>query len=234
MSDDLREPDSYEAEFMGADDDVVHREKLSYPPWFRWFLGIALTLGLGLGVVSAAQAGDMGAVALVAAMMPLMFFMMASLSTLRVTVKRDELAVQYGPVGPKIPIERIEHCEAEDYEMWKYGGYGIRYSAIEGAWCYNMVGDKGKAVRVHYRTDSGRLKKLLIASPRHHILADTINRARIAIGHDVPARLAPDDAALGLDDDVLFTEQTSLPEEVVLDLPEEEVDEVEQAETQVR
>lgn len=67
---------------------------------------------------------------------------------------------------------------------------------------------KRNSVRVHYRTDSGALKKVLIASPRHHILADAINRARIAKGHDVPEHLAPDDVALALDDEVIFAEVT--------------------------
>lgn len=209
--DEPRPPDEYEAEFMGRGEEIVHREKLSYPRWFQAFLAVAVAMGLGLGAWGSFQAGDMAALALMAGMMPVMAFFIMMASTLRVTVTRDHVNVQYGPIGPRIPIDKIEHCEAEDYAVWKYGGYGIRYSLIEGAWCYNMVGDKGKAVRVHYRTASGALKKVLIASPRHHALADAINRARAGKGHDVGVELA-DDA-----EDVIFVDETSRDEATVDD-----------------
>lgn len=218
----MRSPDEYEAEFMGDGDDVVHREKLTYPTWFLYFLGAALTLGLGMGLVGSIQSGDPAAIALMAGMIPFMALLMLFGSTLRVTVTRDELAVQYGPIGPKIPIDRIELCEAENYSLWKYGGYGIRYSVIEGAWCYNMVGDKGKAVRIHYRTESGALKKVLVASPRHHALADAINRARIAKGHELPAHLVPDEVELGVDDEVVFADSLKPTEEQPVEFAAEE------------
>lgn len=206
MTDTNRAPDAYEAEYMQGDD-ALHREKLTFPTWFRWFLGLAVAGVPGFALAQALAAGDMTAVAILAAAVPVMLFFVLMLSALRVTVTPDHVRVQYGPIGPKIPIERIEHCEAEDYELWRYGGYGIRYSVIEGAWCYNMVGDNGKAVRIHYRTESGALRKVLVASRHHHALADAINRARIAKGHDVPDHLAPDDTALGLDKEVIFSEE---------------------------
>lgn len=208
MSDELRAADEYEAEFMGSGDGVLHREKLSYPAWFLALAGTAIAGGYAAGIWQVLQAGDPKGLAVLAAVLPLMLVMMVMVSTLRVTVTRDQVAVQYGPIGPQIPIDSIEHCEAEDYEFWKYGGYGVRYSPIEGAWCYNMLGDKGKAVRIHYRTKSGALRKVLVASPRHHVLADAINRARMARGHEVPPHLAPDDAELGVgDDEYVFSNQ---------------------------
>jgi hypothetical protein len=205
MADEPRAPDAYEAEYMD-DDDVVHREKISFPPWFKWFVTIAMSGGIGAAAWGAYQSGDMGSVAALAAMLPVMLFLTTMLSVLRVTVTREHVNIQYGPIGPTIPIDAIEHCEAEDYQFWKYGGYGIRYSVVDGSWCYNMLGDKGKAVRIHYRTESGRLKKLVVASRHHHVLADAINRQRIALGHDVPAELAPDDVEIGVDDEVVFSE----------------------------
>ena len=216
MADDLPQPDPYESEFMGADgdDDVVHRAKMTLPAWFKWFVTLAVLGGLGAGAYSAFQAGDMASVGILAGLLPVMLFMITMMATLRVSVTKEEVNVQYGPIGPTIPIDAIEHCEAEDYKLWKYGGDGIRYSPIERAWCFNMVGDGGHAVRIHYRTDSGRLRKVLIASNHPHLLADAINRVRIARGQEVPAEYAPDDASVGLkpfevlDDEVVFEETT--------------------------
>mgnify|MGYP001813163246 CR=1 FL=1 len=211
MSDDLREPDEYEAEYMSRDGDVVHREKLTFPPWFTAFITLSIGLGLGLGAWGSYTSGDMAGLAIMAGMMPVMAFIMMMASTLRVAVTKDHVTIQSGPLGPKIPIEKIELCEAENYQLWKYGGYGIRYSVIEGAWCYNMVGDKGKAVRIHYRTDSGALKKVLVASAHHHALADSINRMRVAKGHDV-GELAPADEELGIDGEVVFSSEVQVSE----------------------
>lgn len=227
MSDEPRKPDAYESEYM-EDDDVVHREKISLPAWFKWFVLAAISGALGFAGVEAFQAGDMATVGMLAALFPVMLFMMTMLAVLRVTVTKEQVNIQYGPIGPRIPLDRIEHCEAEDYQFWKYGGYGIRYSVIDGSWCFNMLGDKGKAVRIHYRTDSGKLRKIIVASRHHHLLADAINRQRIALGHDVPAELAPDDVELGIDDEVVFSELTGPgadnvagEEEVVEDLEQQ-------------
>lgn len=213
MTNGPRQPDEYEARFMSDGGTIVHREKMSFPAWFRWLMGFAIMLGLSLGIWGSAVAGDLMPVLFQLALMPAMLFFMVLMSTLRVTVTDAQVTIQYGPWGPRIPLDRIEKCEAEDYQLWKYGGYGIRYSIVERAWCYNMIGDKGKAVRIEYRTDSGKLKRVLVASASHVALANAINQARGA-GH-----LEGDGAG-----EVIFTEETgraSDAADVEIDVPVE-------------
>jgi len=202
----LREPDEYEAEYMGGDPEVVHREKMSFPRPFLWLMGILFSFAIVAQIAGLVSSG----VGFPAILLPLMGFafaamMIAMMATLRVTVSTEKVAVQYGIFGPKIPIEDIVHCEAENYSVMKYGGYGIRYSLLDGSWAYNMLGDKGKAVRIHYRKKSGKIRKLVIASNHHHVLADAINRQRAARGHDVPAHIMPDENELNVDDEVVFS-----------------------------
>lgn len=200
----LTPPDEYEAEYMG-DFEVVHREKISYPKPFFWIVGALLTLGVAAQIGLMASSG----VALPVLLLPLFAFVLAAfviamMATLRVTVTSEKVAVQYGIFGPQIPIDSIVQCEAENYSLMKYGGYGIRFSPIDGSWAFNMLGDKGKAVRIHYKKKSGGIRKILIASQNHHLLADAINRQRLALGHDVPAHIVPDENTLQVDD-VVFS-----------------------------
>lgn len=75
-----------------------------------------------------------------------------------------------------------------------------------------MMGDKGKAVRIHTRTRFGGVRKLVVSSEHPHVLADAINRARRAKGHDVPAESRLSDEDLGIASEI---DQLDLPEEVV-------------------
>lgn len=191
----LRGADDYEAQYMGADEDVMYREKISYPGWFKLLIPLLMTLPLVIAGTSAFIAGEVGAVILMALLTPLMLLGSLVMSTLRVTVTSKNLHVQYGLWGPSIPLEAIEHCEAEHYSVWKYGGYGIRYSISEKAWCYNMIGDKGQAVRIHWRDEKGKLRKTLVASESHTVLANQINRARAAMKTAPVASTASTEAA---------------------------------------
>lgn len=107
---------------MADDDDVVHREKLTAPRWFTGLLLVATLAAMGSSFYTAFQAGDMQAVAMLAATLPVMLFMITMVSTMRVAVTTDLVDVHYGPLGPKIPIDKIEHCEGDEYSLWKYGG----------------------------------------------------------------------------------------------------------------
>lgn len=169
-------------------------------------------------VVGAEPVEQTSSIAVPVLLLPLLAFALAAfiiamMVTLRVTVTRDDVAVQYGVFGPKIPIESIIECKAENYSLMKYGGYGIRLSPIDGSWAFNMLGDKGKAVRIHYKKKSGGIRKILIASHHHHMLADAINRQRLAHGHDVPASV-PDEKELQVDDEVVFSGLNEDAEEV--------------------
>ena len=182
-----RVADAYEAAYMGADEEVSHREKISYPRWFRLMMPFVLATILTTASVGSALAGEPLGALLAGLMLPVALLGWIVMSTLRVTVTSKKLHVQYGLWGPSIPLESIEHCEAEHYSVWKYGGYGIRYSITEKAWCYNMLGDKGQAVRIHWRDENGKLKKTLVASENHVALASAIERARAESALAAPA-----------------------------------------------
>ncbi len=199
MSDLRREPDAYEAGYMGEADEVLHRDKMTMSKWIVGLMALLMLFALVSAVFSAGS--------LVAAIGPVLAVLFATMvlalvTSLRVTVTRNDVQVQSGPFGPTIPIEGIEHCEAVRYNIWHYGGYGIRYSILDQSWAYNMVGDEGKAVRIHYRSKpNGRLKKVVIASNHPVVLADTINRQRATMGHEVALG---DDTELGISDEVVF------------------------------
>lgn len=167
---------------MGVGEDVLHREKVACPKWFQVLMPLLIVAACGAGLIGSVAAGEWIEAAAVGAMTPVALLGWLAMSTLRVTVTSKNLHVQYGLWGPSIPLESIEHCEAEHYSVWKYGGYGIRYSITEKAWCYNMLGDKGQAVRIHWRDDTGKLRRTLVASENHAALAAAINKARAAVG----------------------------------------------------
>lgn len=195
----LRPPDEYEAEFMTPADGVLHREKISYPRWITWSISLLLLAAFAFETVATAQTGDMVGAVAVAVMAPMILMLWLMMATLRVTVSRSMVAIQYGPFGPKIPLDQVELVATEDkYALWKYGGYGIRYSMVERTWLYNMIGDEGQAVRIHYRNKRGALKKLMVASKNHRLLADKINQARGAA--------VVTDADVDHDDEVYFSD----------------------------
>ena len=75
-----------------------------------------------------------------------------------------------------------------------------------------MLGDKGKAVRVHYRTSRGKLKKVIIASHHPNALAESINQARAALTPagdtsqaQVIGQTSTDDRHQALDTEVIET-----------------------------
>lgn len=214
-----RSADAYESAYMKDGEVVLQREKMTWPWYMHLFILLVGSLVIGLPLLSAAPLF----VPLLAG--SFLLAMWLTLSVLRVTVTRGHVHVQYGLIGPKIPISSIEQCQAEDYDFWKYGGYGIRYSLTDGSWAFNMLGDKGKAVRIHYRTPSGRLRKILLASRHPNALADAIQQARRAQGHQVEP----------MGDDLLAEQLDALlySEEQAVTAPQEgqvtEVEQVEQA-----
>ncbi len=191
-----REPDAYEARYMGGPE-VFYRDKIAYPWYVHLFFALVSLLPVAVFFVPGAPIWvpllQLGIIALTWSL----------LSTLRVAVSPDTVHVQYGLFGPKIPVASIKSCEPVKYNIFKYGGYGIRYSIFDGTWAFNMPGDRRRAVRLHYRTPKGALRKFVIASPDPHALARAINRARAGDIAPAPAQLAgEDDVVLDMNVDV--------------------------------
>jgi hypothetical protein len=198
--------DEYEKSFMTPDEGgILHRDKMKAPRFFQWLLLFCLIAGLiGTGTAVAAQG-----LALIWAPIVLLLglaFVWLNFMALRVVVTPKTVYIQYGMLGPRIPIESITRCEADEYSIWKYGGYGIRYSLFDRSWAFNMLGDKGRAVRVQYTLPSGRERKIVLSSHQPKALADAINHAR---------SLASDDVATDEEETVLYSEDQAVEESTV-------------------
>lgn len=174
-----RAPDGYEAEYMAGAGRVLFRDKTMAPKLLHAMFGVPALVAAVTGVMSLGEVGLAGALPLFAATGALAMTW-TLFSVLRVTVSGRQLQVQYGLFGPTVPIEDILEVSVGDYDWKKFGGWGIR-RAFDGTWAYNMIGDGGRAVTIHYR-DGDRVKKVLIASRQAELLYDALRRARRALG----------------------------------------------------
>src|SRR5262249_32457496 len=84
-------------------------------------------------------------------------------SVLRATVTTSHVHIQYGLLGPKIPLENIQSCEAVSYDWMQYGGFGVR-KGLDGTWAYNMMGDQGRAVKLCWTNDRGKVVNTLVSA----------------------------------------------------------------------
>jgi hypothetical protein len=178
--------DDYQARYMAGS--ALYHDKIRAPRAYHLIFLLPLLVVLASSLVAAAQAGPAAllAPAFSLVVLPLVWLLF---SVLRITVTRQEVYVQYGLFGPKIPVRDIEHAAAVDYDWKKYGGWGIRYGR-DGSVAYNMLGDGGRAVEIVYKKGN-RSRKVLVASTDPARLAGAIQEARaLAAGSAPPARIA--------------------------------------------
>ena len=90
------------------------------------------------------------------------------------------MQIQYGLFGPKIPIDAIESCEAMDYDVMKYGGWGLRLGR-DGSWAYSLLGEGGRVVQIVWR-EGGKEKKVVVSSRDPEALVKSIQSARGVTG----------------------------------------------------
>ncbi len=172
--------DDYESKYMAGDGDVLLRDKMHVPWFFHLLFMLPVLIALGLPFVDPlAGFGPWFA-------LPLFFVAWAIFSTLRVVVSEAQVHIQYGLFGPKIPVASITKAEAVDYKWTEYGGYGIR-KGFDGTTAYNLIGDKGRGVRIHWRDDKGKVKKVLISSAHPEKVAAAIALARERSSHGASA-----------------------------------------------
>jgi len=162
--------DPYQARYMGGD--ALYHDKIRAPLGFHLLLLLPLLASFGSVIVAH------GPIVVPILTNLLLLAAWALFSVLRISVSREQVYVQYGVFGPRIPVRAIERCEAVDYDWKKYGGWGIRYGR-DGSVAYNMLGDGGRAVKIVYRKGS-KLATVLVASPDPVRLAAAVNQARAA------------------------------------------------------
>jgi hypothetical protein len=162
--------DAYASRYMSGPRGALYHDKIVAPWWFHLLL-VAPILVL---IVTVFLPG--GKPSALLGMIPVALVWLL-FSVLRVSVSEDELFIQYGLFGPRIPIADVVSCEAVEYDWKKYGGWGIRFG-VDGSVAYNMMGDRGRAVRIVYRKGA-RTKTVLVASPDPERLALAVQQARV-------------------------------------------------------
>jgi len=156
--------------------DVIYRDKVV---WRRsWLLGLPGLLCLIGAVVLALTPGpwwvpiQMGAMALLFGALWMLF------SVMRTVVTAEQVHVQYGLFGPRVPIEKIQSVEVVDYDWVSYGGWGIKYSVRKKAWAYTTLTDHKQVVQMTWLDDKGATKKAVFSASNPHAVAEAIQRAR--------------------------------------------------------
>ena len=163
-------PDPYEAKYMSGPDGALYFAKIRAPRFFHLLFLLPLLVSTGSALLAHAPL----LVPLFSAI-PL-FLVWVLFSALRISVTPKEVHVQYGLLGPRIPIEAIESCEPCEYDWKQYGGWGIRYGR-DGSVAYNMLGDGGRAVRITYKKGA-KSKKVVLSARDPERLATAIQQAR--------------------------------------------------------
>ncbi len=160
-------PDAYQAKYMGGP--ALYHDKIRAPLGFHLLFLLPVLVSVGTALVGRAP--------LFVPLLTSAFILSiwALFSVLRISVSHDEVYVQYGLFGPRIPVRDIEHCEAVDYSFQQYGGWGIRYG-FDGSVAYNMMGDHGRAVKIVYKKGK-KSQTVLVASPDPERLAAAIQQA---------------------------------------------------------
>ena len=161
--------DPYERAYMSDGQAVVMREKTQMNWKAQGFAAVGslfvlvwsvthgnVLLGLGLGV-------------------GLMLFSLL-FAVLRVRVTTEHVHVQYGVMGPKIPLASIESVEAVEHQWTNVLRWGVS-PVGRSQWLYSIAGDDGRAVKITWLKQGKRLVHY-IGSPEHEELARAIEAAR--------------------------------------------------------
>ncbi len=169
-----REPvdDVYARTFMGGDD-VVFFDKVRAP----WWLNSAMVLTGAAGAIASIYVGSFLAAGAIAVMSTAAA---ALLLMLRVTVTTTDVHVQYGTTGPVLALADIAAVDVADYEMSRWGGWGIRRRLARGM-AYSIPGRGGKVVRITMQNG----KIIEVTSEQPAALRSAILEARAALTTDL-------------------------------------------------
>lgn len=108
-------------------------------------------------------------------------------STMRTTVTTTHLVVQYGTLGPSVPLEAIESAEIVSLGAFERAAFGAKYRGKDG-WSYISPGQE-RGVRVRWR-QGAELRQILVGAENADALASAIEEGRRhARGEAVRARV---------------------------------------------
>lgn len=188
--------DAYEADHMPAQGKVMYRSKQVSRLMALLPLFFALVFVVAGGVFAS---GVVPAIPQLVSLLPfglggMLAFLGLTASGLRTVLTTEELRVQLGLWGPRIPLDAIRSCEVIDYDVQKFGGYGLKIR--NGVRIYSMPGSH-QAVALRYTNDSGKEERAVITAEDPVALAGKIQQARqLRIDTAGPKRIAVDDEAL--------------------------------------
>jgi hypothetical protein len=162
--------DAYQARYMEGAGGALYHDKITAPAAYHLLFLLPLLIVIGSALVTGAPL----LVPLLSSVPLILIWLL--FSTLRISVDRRQVHVQYGLFGPKIPIEAIRKCEAVNYDWKEFGGWGIRIGK-DGAVAYNMLADQGRAVRLAW-TQGAKDKTVILSSRDPERLAAAVHHAR--------------------------------------------------------
>jgi hypothetical protein len=161
--------DAYEANYMAGPTGTLFRSK-ARSSW----TGPAFTAAIALFVLLWGATHGRLILALIVA--PAMALAGLLFTVIRVRVSAMAVDVQYGLLGPSIPIESIESAEAIVHSYRNPLRWGISPTG-KGERLYTIPGDGGRAVKIVWR-DGKRRKTHIIGTHEPARLAEAIRAAR--------------------------------------------------------
>lgn len=207
--------DSYEAEYMKGGGKILRREKTVWK--LHWILLFPVPLCLFILAMILSGAGSKPAppelALLPAAMVGLFSVLWLMFRVLRVHVTDQIVHIQYGIFGPQIPVAAITSCRVVDYDLTRYGGWGIRYG-LDGSWAYSLAGDAAQVVEITW-SEGEKSKKVVVSSLNPAALAASIlsAKARATPKLRAPGQSASDEGlAAQSDEDELLLEEAQRQE----------------------
>lgn len=118
----------------------------------------------------------------------------ALFAVLRCTVTTEHLSVQFGVLGPNIPIDAITSCEVQPYQWTKWGGWGVRGFGRDVA--YSTTGP-GRGVQIVYVKD-GAEQRVFVTSYDPEGIVRAVAEAKARKARPLATRVAED---VGADDE---------------------------------
>jgi hypothetical protein len=193
--------DAYESEFMSDGGEVLLRDKTVWRAGVALLgTGTALTLGLGgfLAYTLATLPAETGAwIGMVAPVFAgsVLGACTALFAVLRCTVTTEHVRIQFGLLGPTIPIDAITSCDVQPYHAMSWGGWGVRGFGKNVA--YSTTGP-GKGVQLVY-VQNGVERRVFVTSYDPESIVRAIAEAKAkakqsrgALAQPRPTRVAAD------------------------------------------
>ena len=186
-------PDAYERGFMTDGGEVLLRDKTV------WRAGVMM-LGVPAVITTAVAAFLITQIAGQPAVDPGAFIGLGATSfaalvtgtctalfaVLRVTVTTEHLQIQFGVLGPTIPIDAIESVEVAPYQIMRWGGWGVR--GLGSNMAYSTTGP-GRGFQVVY-TKNGAPQRVFVTSYDAEGIVKAVSEAKARRLRPPPTRVA--------------------------------------------